>query len=319
MVRGVARRSLFESRADFRFFLAHLARSVRRGEIEVHGFVLMDNHVHLAVRSLQGKLSEAMRRILSCYVKGFNRRVGRDGPLLRSRFNSKPVTTLAYRRFLVRYIHDNPVAAAMVANAEDYEWASARHYLRKRGPIWLCRTWIESEVRGLSRRPAYDPECFNTYFPSRISPDMREWVQRKLLREPTGNDPLDELFRGETTDVRRWFLASALQADGRTEGSPVVPPTMLEQAIAAAKGRAPEWRTARGRRCLSAWPTVEAGLMRSVCGLSYSEVALRLGIPRTTVQSRIQAHRQALCSDSEYALQSSEIAAEAVALLKREW
>ncbi|MHC4134217.1 MAG: hypothetical protein ACYTDU_07155 [Planctomycetota bacterium] len=41
-------------------------------------------------------------------------------------------------------------------------------------------------------------------------------------------------------------------------------------------------------------------------------------MPRTTVQGRIQAHLQALHSDPEYASRSSEIAAEAIALLKRE-
>jgi len=318
MVRGVARRAVFETRADFRYFLALLARAVRRGEIEVHGFALMGNHVHLQVRSLRGGLSVAMRRILSCYVRRFNRRVGRDGPLLKGRFESKPVTTLAYRRFLVRYIHDNPVAAAMVANAEDYEWASARHYLEERGPVWLCRTWVESEVRALSRKPAYDPACFHTFFPSRLSPAVRELVKRRLLREPAGDDPLDELFGAKPADVRRWFRTNELRADGAGERRQIVPPCMLEQAIATAKSRASEWRIGRDRRWFSAWPTAEAGLLRSVCGLSYSEVALRLGTPRTTAQSRIEAHLRALRTDPQYASRSSDIAAEAIAILKRE-
>lgn len=34
--RAIARRTLFERRADFRYFLAQLAWAVRRGEIEGH-------------------------------------------------------------------------------------------------------------------------------------------------------------------------------------------------------------------------------------------------------------------------------------------
>ncbi|MHC4817421.1 MAG: transposase [Planctomycetota bacterium] len=306
------------SRADFRYFLSLLARAVRRGEIEVHGFALLENHLHLQVRSPRGELAVAMRRILSCYVRRFNGRVGRDGPLLKGRFTSKPVSTLAYRRFLVRYIHDNPIAASMVANAEDYEWASARHYLEERGPVWLCRTWVESEVRTLSRKPTYDPACFHTFFPSRLSPAVRELVERRLLREPAGDDPLDELFGAKPVDVRRWFRANELRADGAGERRQIVPPCMLERAIATAKRRAPEWRVDRGQRRFPAWPTVEAGLLRSVCGLSYSEVALRTGTARTTAQSRIDAHLRTLRSDPKYASRSSEIAAAALAILKRE-
>jgi REP element-mobilizing transposase RayT len=318
MVRGVSRRSLFETRADFRYFLALVARAVRRGEIEVHAYALLNNHVHLQLRSPQGALSVAMRRILSCYARRFNRRTGRDGPLLRSRFVSKPVMTLAYRRILVRYLHDNPVAASMVAEAEDYEWASVRHYLENSGPAWLCRTWVESEVRTMSRKPTYDPSCFHTYFPSRLSPAVRELVKRRLLREPAGHDPLDELFSAKPAGVQRWFRENALRADGIVELRQIVPPCLLDQALAAAKSRESDWKVARGRRWFSAWPTAAAGLLRSVCGLSYSEVALRLELPRTTVQNRIQAHRQALRSDPEYATRSSEIAADAVALLKLE-
>ncbi len=63
MNRGIARRSLFESRDDIRFFLACLARAVRRGQIEVHAWCILTTHFHLLVRSPGGELSAAMRRV----------------------------------------------------------------------------------------------------------------------------------------------------------------------------------------------------------------------------------------------------------------
>ena len=49
MNRGIARRTVFESREDVRYFLSRVARAVRRGEIEVHSFCIMATHFHLLV------------------------------------------------------------------------------------------------------------------------------------------------------------------------------------------------------------------------------------------------------------------------------
>ena len=62
MNRGIARRTIFDTPADYRFFLAGLARAVRRREVDVLAYALMRTHFHLLLRSLGG-LSTAMRRV----------------------------------------------------------------------------------------------------------------------------------------------------------------------------------------------------------------------------------------------------------------
>src|SRR5688572_12930314 len=44
--RGLARRTLFESKADIRFFLSRVARVVRRGELEIHAYSILTTHFH---------------------------------------------------------------------------------------------------------------------------------------------------------------------------------------------------------------------------------------------------------------------------------
>ena len=63
MNRGLAHRTVIENRTDARFFLALLARIVRRDLLEVHAFSLMSNHFHLLVRCQDGKLSESLSNI----------------------------------------------------------------------------------------------------------------------------------------------------------------------------------------------------------------------------------------------------------------
>ena len=132
--RGIARRPLFEDRADIRYFLSRIAKEVRRGRIELHSWCVMTTHFHLLVRSPCGELSEALRRSQNEYSRFFNRRHRRDGSLVRGRFLSKPVQSLAYRRALVRYIDANPVKARMVDRADGYPHGSASTMARRQDP-----------------------------------------------------------------------------------------------------------------------------------------------------------------------------------------
>ncbi|MCP4198800.1 MAG: hypothetical protein GY762_16770, partial [Proteobacteria bacterium] len=132
--RGIAKRVLFETRSDGRYFLSRLARQVRAGRIEVHAFCLMTTHFHLLVRSPIGKMSEAMRRAQNDYSRYFNRKRRRDGSLIRGRFFSKPVYSDQYRHTLIRYIDANPVKAKMVKRSLEYELGSAFLFTRGRGP-----------------------------------------------------------------------------------------------------------------------------------------------------------------------------------------
>ena len=145
--RAIARRTLLERREDFRFFLAQLARSVHRGEVEVHAFSLMGTHYHLLLRCPDGDLGKAMQRIQLAYSRWFNRSRKRDGSLVRGRYFSKRVDSVEYAHALVRYIDANPVKAGVVGNAALYPYGSAFHYARCAGPPWLERSWIEEVVR----------------------------------------------------------------------------------------------------------------------------------------------------------------------------
>ncbi len=143
MNRGIARRPVFETDEDRRFFLSLLAQEVRAGRLEIHAYSVMLTHFHLLVRSVTGELSEAMRRIQNRYARRFNRSRKRDGPLFRGRFLSRPVDSLRYRRNVVTYIHDNAVAAGLVANPADHDWSSARFFAGEGGrrPPWLAPGW----------------------------------------------------------------------------------------------------------------------------------------------------------------------------------
>lgn len=138
MNRGARHQDIFVDDEDRKTFLLLLADTANRYALEVHGYALMSNHFHLLVRSLRGRLSEAMRHLQQTWTQQVNRRHGWDGPLFRGRFRSQLVQDDTYLLTVLAYLHLNPVVAGLAPNAESAPWTSHRAYInRESTPVWL--------------------------------------------------------------------------------------------------------------------------------------------------------------------------------------
>ncbi len=327
--RGISRRAVFERPADWRFFLALLAQAVRRGEVELHAFCLLTNHFHLLLRSLNGGLSVAMKRTLNAYVRYFNATRARDGALFSGRFRSIGVQTRAYRRILVRYIDDNPVSAGMVRDPEEHAYGSAYWYARARRPAWLSRDWVEEEVRayssrGKSRDGPYDPSDYPTCFRPSLSEGIRRLVARRLQSPRRVVDKLDLLIAAQPPALRQWFVERATLADGGVTLQALATPEMVDSALAAAahacRARQAYWLVRRSptARPVEGWEVARAGLLRELCGLDWSELRVRLGVESSTLQRRLEMHRDCLLLDPLYLERCGAIAADIFAVMATE-
>ena len=70
----------------------------------------MPNHFHLLVRELEdGGISKFMQKITTGYTMYFNKRSDRNGALFQGRFKATHVADDRYLRYLISYIHLNPV------------------------------------------------------------------------------------------------------------------------------------------------------------------------------------------------------------------
>ena len=137
MLRGIDRRDIFADDQDRGKFLKIL-RAVTAPEdrdgnplppyCNIHAYCLMDNHVHLLIAEGAEDIGTVMKRIGVSYVSYFNKRHERLGPLFHDRFRSEPVGSEDYFITLLRYIHQNPVEAEMVAAPDQYRWSSWHEY-----------------------------------------------------------------------------------------------------------------------------------------------------------------------------------------------
>jgi REP element-mobilizing transposase RayT len=100
----------------------------RAARYELGLWVVMPNHVHVVLRPFEGHgLGAIVHSWKSYTAKQINLLTGQTGALWQREYFD---TVIHNRRHLVavtRYVHDHPVAARLVARAEDWRWSSARN------------------------------------------------------------------------------------------------------------------------------------------------------------------------------------------------
>lgn len=129
MIRGNERKNLFLDEYDRDHFLNILAKKKAESATVIYAYCLMDNHVHLVLRDMENELSGLMRGLNTSYAMFFNSKYGRTGHLFQGRFKSEVVENDRYLMACIRYVHNNPVKAGIVAQARQYPWSSYGSYV----------------------------------------------------------------------------------------------------------------------------------------------------------------------------------------------
>lgn len=137
MLRGTNRQDIFEDSEDYLRFLTILRNIVYPiddygkhlpSRCNIYAYCLMTNHVHLLVREAAESLAPAIHRIATAYAHYYNNKYVRFGHLFQDRFKSEPVNDKGYFFTLLRYIHQNPMAAGLSKGIDDYDWSSWKEY-----------------------------------------------------------------------------------------------------------------------------------------------------------------------------------------------
>jgi len=124
--RGNERRNIFRSDRVRKAFLTFLGIAAKRFGWSVTAWVLMSNHFHLVIQTLEPNLSRGMQWLNGTYAGYFNRVHGRCGHLFQGRFKAFLIDKEAYFADVLRYVVLNPVRATMVERPEQYKWSSYR-------------------------------------------------------------------------------------------------------------------------------------------------------------------------------------------------
>ena len=123
--RGNNRQDVFFVDDDWVHYLALLKEESERFGVEVMGYCLMTNHIHVIATPFgEDALAKAVGRTHYRYTQYINRFHGRSGHLWQNRFDSCALDEGHFWSAL-RYVERNPVRARMVKGATAYRWSSA--------------------------------------------------------------------------------------------------------------------------------------------------------------------------------------------------
>jgi putative transposase len=142
--RGNRRQQVFFADGDYLAYRTLLAEGCRKAGVEVWGYCLMPNHVHLILTpggeaALREALGEAHRR----FSRRINLREGWTGYLWQGRFASSPMDE-PHLMACARYVELNPVRARLARSPQAWPWSSARaHLAGKDDGLVLVRPLLE--------------------------------------------------------------------------------------------------------------------------------------------------------------------------------
>lgn len=112
----------------------------------------MDTHYHLLLQINEPNLPKFMHYLGSSYANYLVSQ-GWEGHVFSGRYKAILVDREEYMLSLIRYIHLNPVEAAMTARPEEYRWSSYPYYLRHfqhegNHLAWLKCDWLGAYFHG---------------------------------------------------------------------------------------------------------------------------------------------------------------------------
>lgn len=164
--RGVNKRLIFKDQKDYSTFLSYLqfylspplnlqGQSLKvspsrkpnnyAGEIELLAYCLMPNHFHLMLKQNSDHgISHFMSSVITKYVRYFNTRYKRIGPLFQGRYKAVRITDEYQFTYLTKYIHRNPLDLSTFKDSprrlSEYKYSSYGNYLHL-----FTQAWIHSD------------------------------------------------------------------------------------------------------------------------------------------------------------------------------
>ncbi len=135
LTRGNNRQDVFMDETDHQQYIEILKRYKERYQFKLYHYVLMKNHVHLVLETLEkgGSLAEIMKGISLSYAQQYKKRYDHIGHFWQDRYKSILISKDQYLLACGSYVELNPVRAGLVRDPGDYRWSSYNAYAYGRG------------------------------------------------------------------------------------------------------------------------------------------------------------------------------------------
>ena len=137
--RGVSKRKIFKTDADYKYFIFRIAYYKLKYKIDIEIFCIMPNHYHLLlnVGNKPKNVALFMQCIQQTYSRYYNREYNHVGHVFQSNYKKRSIKSEADYKYIFNYILNNPVDAGLVKSPEEWpytEFAQQRIFSKKGSP-----------------------------------------------------------------------------------------------------------------------------------------------------------------------------------------
>ena len=135
ILRSINQHIIFEEDADYQKMLYILSDCKRTFDIGIYAYCLMDNHIHLLIRSSEEHLASFFQSLGTRFVRWYNTKYSRSGHLFQDRYFSVPVVKEQQYLSTLVYIHNNPVKSSICRYPSEYRWSSYNAFYGQKNPL----------------------------------------------------------------------------------------------------------------------------------------------------------------------------------------
>jgi putative transposase len=153
-------------------------------EVEIHGFVIMPNHIHLLITVPEKDLGQMMSMFLARLTRRVNTLTGRSGRLLGGPYFWSLITSTRYFGHVLKYVYRNPVKAGLCQSVEEYEFSTASGsfgHAHLPFPIYFTRLGLEINLPDPESATAW-LEWLNRPFPSEAEKIIQKCLRKKEIK-----------------------------------------------------------------------------------------------------------------------------------------
>lgn len=130
MQRGINGAPVFFKKEHFQSYLTLLEEHFQKSDIDLLGYCLLPNQIHLIVLPQEEKtLARIIGEIHRLYTKRVNEEQNREGPLFQNRFFSYACDEQNSLR-AARFVETLPITAKITDSPEKYLWSSAKYRIK---------------------------------------------------------------------------------------------------------------------------------------------------------------------------------------------
>lgn len=152
---------------------------------QLYAYVIISNHYHLAIQTVEANLCVGMQWLQSTFGNRFNRIVNKRGHVFQGCYKALLVEDNGYLLQVVNYIHLNPVRAGLVTldTLREYSLCSFDKYFTKKRPDCLCNDiWLD--LAGHLKPTTAGMRCYHKYLGLSIETDPMKMksLHRELCR-----------------------------------------------------------------------------------------------------------------------------------------